>query len=217
LQSRDAAGCAYPWHKNMEWITTTQVLEDLKKSNDTIIWTNFRDHFYPVVINFAKTLGLSETDAEDATQETMLAFLEAFRDGKYDREKGHLSHWLFGVAKRVILNFRKRLPRERLVADNTTGTSFWDMVGDDNAVQHTWDSEWRRMVLERCLQQARRELDEKVFRAFELYALSEKPVEEVSKILGMSLNAVYIAKSRVLSRLRQLQQDFEGLGERTVL
>jgi len=201
----------------MEWVTTTQVLEDLKKSNDAHVWTNFRDHFYPVVINFAKALGLCETDAEDAAQEAMLAFLKAFRDGKYNREKGHLSHWFFGIAKRVILNFRKRLPRERLVADNTTGTSFWDIVGDDNAVQRSWDTEWRRMVLERCLQQACRELDEKVFKAFELYALCEKPVEEVSKILGMSQNAVYIAKSRVLSRLRKLQQDFEGLDERTAL
>ncbi len=201
----------------MEWVTTTQVLEDLKESNDTLAWTSFRDHFYPVIFNFAKTLGLSATDAEDAAQETMLTFLKVFRDGKYDREKGQFSHWLFGVAKRVILNFRKRLPREHLVVDNTTGTSFWDIVADDNAVQHSWDTEWQRMVLGRCLQRAHRELDEKVFRAFELYALSQKPVEEVCQTLGISRNAVYVAKSRVLSRLRQLRQEFEGLNEVTVL
>ena len=201
----------------MQWVTTTQVLEELRESNDTLAWTVFRDHFYSVVINFARTLGLSETDAEDAAQETMLVFIKAFRDGKYNRKKGHLSHWLFGVARRVILNFRKRLPRERLIADSTSGTSFWDMVADEDAVRHTWDSQWRHMTLERCLQQARRELDQKVFEAFELYALFQNPVEDVSKTLGMSRNAVYIAKNRVLSKLRQLQQDFEGLGERTVL
>ena len=201
----------------MEWVTTTQVLEDLRESNDTVAWISFRDHFYPVIFNFAKTLGLSATDAEDAAQETMLAFLKAFRDGKYNREKGQFSHWLFGVAKRVILNFRKRLPREHFVADNTMGTSFWDMMADENAVRHTWDTEWRHMVLERCLQQARRELDQKVFKAFELYALFQNPVEDVSKTLGMSRNAVYIAKSRVLSRLRHLQQDFEGFSKDSIL
>jgi RNA polymerase sigma-70 factor (ECF subfamily) len=193
----------------MEWVTTTQVLENLKESNDTIAWTNFRDHFCPVIFNFAKKLGLSETDAEDAAQETMLAFLKAFRNGKYNREKGHLGNWLFGVARRTILDFRKRLPREHLVADNTTGTSFWDMAADENSVRCTWDTGWRNMVLERCLQQARREFDQKVFGAFELYALSQRPIEEVCQTLGMSRNAVYIAKSRVLSRLRQLQHDFE--------
>jgi len=201
----------------MDWITTTQVLEDLKESNDILAWTSFRNHFYSVIFNFAKTLGLSATDAEDATQETMLAFLKAFRDGKYDREKGQFSHWLFGVARRVILNFRKRLPRKHFIADNTTGTSFWDMVTDKNTVRHTWDTEWRYMVLERCLWQARRELDQKVFNAFELYALSQKPVDEVCRILGMSRNAVYIAKSRVLSKLRELQKDFEGFSKDSIL
>ena len=72
-------------------------------------------------------------------------------------------------------------------------------------------------MLERCLQQARRELDQKVFKAFELYALSQKPLEEVCQTLGMSRNAVYIAKSRVLSKLRQLQHDFEGFGKDSIL
>jgi RNA polymerase sigma-70 factor (ECF subfamily) len=201
----------------MEWVTTTQVLEGLKESNDTIAWTSFRDHFYPVIFNFAKTLGLSATDAEDAAQETMLAFLKAFHDGKYNKEKGHLGHWLFGVAKRTILDFRKRLPREHVVSEDTTGTSFWKMVEDENAVRHTWDTEWRRMVLERCLHQVRGETDEKVFKAFELYALLQKPIEEVCQTLGMSPNAVYIAKSRVLSKLRQLQHDFEGFSKDSIL
>ena len=64
----------------MDWVTTTQVLEDLKESNDILAWNSFRNNFYPVIFNFAKTLGLSATDAEDATQETMLAFLKAFRN-----------------------------------------------------------------------------------------------------------------------------------------
>ena len=65
------------------------------------------------------------------------------------------------------------------------------------------------MVLTKCLEQARRELDPNVFEAFELYALSEIPVDDVAQRLRMSRNAVYIAKSRVLSRLRELEHQFE--------
>jgi RNA polymerase sigma factor (sigma-70 family) len=201
----------------MDWVTTTQVLEDLKESNDILAWNSFRNNFYPVIFNFAKTLGLSATDAEDATQETMLAFLKAFRDGKYEREKGQFSHWLFGVAKRVILNFRKRLPLKHFSENNTTGTFFLNTIADENNIRRTWDTQWRYMVLEKCLLQARREVDQKVFNAFELYALSQKPVEEVCRTLDMSRNAVYIAKSRVLSKLRQLQKDFEGFNKDSVL
>ena len=201
----------------MDWVTTTQVLEDLKESNDILAWNRFRNNFYPVIFNFAKTLGLSATDAEDATQETMLAFLKAFRNGKYEREKGQFSHWLFGVAKRVILNFRKRMSQKHFNADNTTGTFFWNSIADENNIRRTWDTEWRHMVLERCLLQARRQVDQKVFNAFKLYALSQRPVEEVCRKLGMSRNAVYIAKSRVLSKLRQLQKEFEGFSKDSVL
>jgi RNA polymerase sigma-70 factor (ECF subfamily) len=201
----------------MQWVTTTQVLEDLKSSKETPAWQQFCNYFYPVVANFARKLGLSATDAEDAAQETMVEFLKAFRGGKYDREQGRLSSWLLGVAKHVILNLRGNQPLERLIADKTTGTSFWDMIEDEHGIKHTWDTEWRQMVLTRCLEQARRESDQKVFKSFELYALLQKPVEEVCQTLGMSRNAVYIAKSRILSKLRQLQHDFEGFGKDSTL
>jgi RNA polymerase sigma-70 factor (ECF subfamily) len=95
-----------------------------------------------------------------------------------------------------------------LIEDKTCQTSFWDMLSDEDAVRHTWDTEWRRIVLERSLQQVRMEIDPKIFKAFELYCIFQNPVEDVCKTLDMSRNAVYIAKSRVLSRLRQLQQDY---------
>lgn len=193
----------------MEWVTTTQVLEELRASNDAPAWQRFHDHFHIVVVKFAKHLGLSTIDAEDAAQETMLAFVKAFKDGKYDREKGRLSDWLFGVAKRVILNFRRRQPLEQLMADKTTGTSFWDIVQDDHSIKQSWEIEWRRMVLTKCLEQTRKEIDAKIFKAFELYALLELPVDKVAEQLKMSRNAIYIAKSRVLSRLRQLERQFE--------
>ncbi|MHC4644799.1 MAG: RNA polymerase sigma factor [Planctomycetota bacterium] len=193
----------------MQWVTTTQVLEDLKSSNDAPAWRLFCDHFHPVVIRFARKLGLSPDDAQDAAQETMTAFLKAFRSGKYDPQKGRLSDWLLGIARRVILNSRANQPLERLVADKTTGASFWDLIQDDRSLKHTWQTEWRRMVLTRCLEQARRELDPKQYEAFELYALAEIPVREVAQRLGISHNSVYIAKSRVLSRLRRLERQFE--------
>lgn len=193
----------------MQWVTTTHILEDLKNSNSTAAWEEFCKHLRPVVINFAKHLGLSDNDAEDAAQDTMLTFVKALREGKYDREKGHLSHWLFGIAKRVILNKRGQKPLEQLIADRTTRTSFWDLVKDDYSLTRTWETQWQQMVLKRCLEQAQQEFDDKVFKAFELYAFSEVSAEEVAQKLQMSRNAVYIAKCRVLSRLRQLKKEFE--------
>lgn len=193
----------------MQWVTTTQVLEQLKTSNEPQVWEGFCGSFRPVVVEFARRMGLSPAEAEDAAQETMMTFIKALRSGKYDRDKGRLSHWLFGVARRVILNLRGRQPLEQLVADKTTGTSFWDLIEDDRAVQHSWDTEWRQMALARALEQVRREFDPGVVEAFERYALQGTPMEEVTRRLNVSRNAVYIAKSRILSRLRELVAQFD--------
>ena len=143
----------------------------------------------------------------------MLTFVRAFRDGKYSKEKGRLSNWLFGIAKRVILNLRGHKPLEHLVADKTTGTSFWDLIKDDYSLTQNWENQWRQMVLIRCLEQVQQQFEPKVYRAFELYALSNVPVAEVAQQLKISSNAVYIAKSRVLSKLRQLERQFEDQEE----
>jgi RNA polymerase sigma factor (sigma-70 family) len=193
----------------VEWMTTTQVLNDLRASNEGPAWQEFDQHFRKVVVNFARHSGLAAEEAEDAAQETMLVFVKAFRDGRYDRDKGRLRDWLFGVAKRIVLNLRSKRPLEQLIADKATGTSFWDMVKDDHGIEQLWQGEWQNMVLSRCLEQARAESEPKSFRAFEMYALEEVPVERVAQELGLSRNAVYIAKSRILSRLRELEKGFE--------
>jgi RNA polymerase sigma-70 factor (ECF subfamily) len=193
----------------MEWITTTQILEDLRDSKDSIAWEKLCKCFRPLIVNFAIKLGLSNTEAEDAAQETLLTFFKSYQQGKYDKEKGHLRHWLFGIAKNVILNLRGNQPLEKLVADQTTNTSFWDLIQDDHSLQTTWQDCWQQMLLEKCLQLVKREFDSKVFEAFSLYALSGIAAEEVAKQLSISTNAVYISKSRILSRLRELERQFE--------
>lgn len=193
----------------MRWVTTTQVLEELKSPAGQAAWRRFCNRFRPVVVNFARKLGMSAVDAEDAAQEVMAVFVKAFREGKYDRKKGRLSNWLFGIARRVILNLKNRKPLEQLIADKSTGTSFWDLVEDDRDLANSWQTEWRKMVLLECLEKLRMETDEKVFEAFRRYAIAETPVDDVAKELGISRNAVYIAKSRMLSRLGQLEQQFE--------
>ena len=195
---------------SMEWVTTTQILDDLKFSNDSTAWKTFTEHFYPIIVAFAKKTGLSSSDAEDVAQETILTFLKLYRGNKFHREKGHLSHWIFGVTRNVIRDYLKKKPKECHISGNTTQTSFWAAVPDDeSAILQTWSTEWQRTILMRCLSRTRSEFDEKTFRAFEMYALKQKPMEEICRELDISRNAVYIAKSRVLTKIRELKKHYE--------
>jgi len=190
----------------MEWVTSTQLLKELESSNDGDAWEYFCGFFHPMLTNFAKSLGMPDSLSEDAAQETLQAFIKIFRAGKFDKKRGRLSKWLFGIAYKVILNMRKNLPREKLIHNNQTGTSFWNMIEDENAVRHTWNTEWRKLVLKHCVHQARRKFSPDTFKAFELHSLSEIPTAEVARQLNISTNAVYIANCRVLKELRQIEE-----------
>ena len=80
------------------------------------------------------------------------------------------------------------------------------MPDDDNA-RKTWEQTWEEVILGHCLDQARREFRPKTWSAFEQVALQGRSPVEVADRLGMSRNSVFIAKHRVLKRLRELQAD----------
>ena len=191
----------------MDWITTTRILNNLGTSDNNEAWEQFYNHFQPLIVRFACKLGLEHNYAEDVASETLITFLEKFRRGDYDRSKGHLSSWLFGICYKVILNFK--MPREKLISNDTTGTAFLDRIEDKKAVRHTWNSELRPMMLQCCLDEVRLTVSEQTYKAFELYCLKEKPVDEVAKQLGMSRNNVYIIKTRVLSKLEKAMSNIE--------
>lgn len=80
--------------------------------------------------------------------------------------------------------------------------------------EDAFEKEWHKVAMEDALDQIRREVDPQTFQAFDLYALKEQPASEVAKLLGMSRNAVYIAKTRILARVRdKLSAQEAGEGE----
>lgn len=188
-----------------EWVTTSAVLRRLADFDDTAAWNAFADRFRAPIERFAKGRGLSESDAEDVAQETLMDFARAFRDAGYDRGKGRLSSWLFGIAWRRVDRVRRK--DERAVAEQPVGehpTAFWAGVEGDAAATRDWDEAWERARLERCLREVRREVQPSTFRVFEMLVLEHRSVEEAVAELGITRNAVYVAKHRVLGRLRDL-------------
>ncbi len=190
--------------------TSSFILERLKDPDDRGIWQQFVEHYRPVIIRSARRFGLNEEDAQDAAQHTLMAFFTAYRDGKYDRERGRLRHWLFGIARHSILNvYEKRRNREVNVSGPTDQTGFFARVPGDDRLEEIWEHEWRETLLQQCLIQARREFDAKTFRAFEMFAQDGLPAKQVAEQLGMTSNAVFIAKHRILKRIRELLPEME--------
>lgn len=192
----------------MKWVTTSLILKQLHRDEpDT--WELFIARFRRPVMMFARGQGLPAEEAEDAAQETLAEFLRTYREGRYDREKGRLHSWLFGIAHRVVLNRRRKLARDRQRQPAAQPTAFWDAVPIDDDARTSWDDSWRRAMFDQCLDQVRIELEPKTVLAFEEYALNDRPASEVARELQMSRNAVFLAKHRVLRRIRELRDQLE--------
>lgn len=191
-------------------VTTTLLLERLKDPADHAIWQAFTERYRPMIVRTARRLGLNKEDAQDAAQMALMAFFSAYREGKYDREKGRLRHWLFGIARHWILNtFDKRQKRQVDVGNPADQTDFFARIPADDQMEQIWEQEWRESTLRTCMLQVRREFDPKTLRAFELFAQEGLPAQQVADQLGMTSNAVFIAKHRVLKRIRELLPQME--------
>ncbi len=192
----------------MPWITTTIMLERLSDAQDTA-WEELATHFRAPVHHFAIRLGLNDSAAEDVVQSTLLAFIRAYREGRYEKDRGRLSSWLFGIAYRESLRVIRSGKREFQSPPAPGRTTFLSGRPDEELARRTWTQTWERHVLDRCMEQARGEVASNTFEAFELTALRDVPAEAVARELGMSRNAVFIAKHRVLKRIAELRREYD--------
>ena len=195
----------------MNWLTTSTILEGLRDFGNQTAWDRFANRFRRPIAQFARRLGLGDSEAQDVVQETLLAFAQAYRNGAYDRGKGRLSNWLFGIAYREILKARRRLAQcpERSVPDGES-TSFWNQVPEERDADLSWNEEWRRAMLKQCLSEVQGKVAPFTFRAFEMVVLEKRPPAEVAEELGVSRNRVFVAKHRVTSQVRRLCEEYES-------
>lgn len=191
----------------MEWLTTTTILENLRDYQNRDAWQRFAQRFSRPIQSFAIQMGLSPADADDVAQETLVAFAESLRGGQYDRSKGRLSRWLFGIAYRQALNSRRGGARRPL---NVT-QSMLRGIEDEASASAAWDEEWELRAMEGCLEQVRQEVEPTTYRAFELVVQHDRPAADAASELGVPVKLVYNAKHRVLKRLRELRAEFEEL------
>jgi len=190
--------------------TTTALLEGLLDPADHETWLAFDGRYRPVLIAFARRLGLSPEDAADAAQETLARFVKSFRGGKYDRDRGRLSSWIIGIARHSVYDLL-----QQRAGSPERGMSAIAELPDDSHLTRVWDEECRLAILRDGLDELRRETRTSggTLRAFEMLALERCRPAEVAERLGMTLNDVYLAKHRCLKRLRDLLAPIEAAYE----
>ncbi len=188
--------------------TNTDLLMGLRDSADQVVWGEFFSRYQPILVAFARKLGLREHDAEDAAQETLIKFAQAYREGRYERDRGRLRTWLLSIAANTVRDLQRRR-RDVGAGAPADRTGLLEQVPDDASMSEVWEAEWKRAIVRQCLAQVSQRVSPTTLRAFELLTLEGWSGEQVAAHLNISRNAVYLAKIHVLSHMRELQQKME--------
>lgn len=167
---------------------------------DDDAWSMFVGRFREPVVRFGLGLGRSESEAQDMAQETFLTFVEALRSGRYDRDRGRLSSWLYGIA-------RNKLRRMGSARESLTHVDHLQ----ESELRRRWDESWERALLVECLDRLRHEIGEAQFSAFLSLSLRERTGEEIASALGVTPNALYVTKHRIALRLKELRTELEAV------
>lgn len=189
--------------------TTTKLLDALHDPANEPAWIHLDARYRPVIIGMARRLGLSQTDAEEVAQQTLAEFVTAYRENRYDRAKGRLSSWILGIAHHTTLRVQRKGRAPISEAEHLS------QIPEGSALRSIWTDERDRAILNRAMSMMRDEtsMDDRTLQAFDLVALRGVPAPEVADQCGMSLNQVYVAKSRVTKRLRELIEELTAAFE----
>ena len=187
----------------MESVPTTRasLLLRIRDPGDAEAWRQFVQLYAPVVYAFARRRQLQDADAADLTQEVLRNVAKAAGRLNYDPARGTFRGWLFTVTRNKLLDFHRR----RRHGPATGGSSAQELLDQQPAPaeEDFWDAEFRRQVLAVAAEQVRQEFEDGTWQAFVQTAVEGKKAQEVARRLGISVGAVYIAKSRVQARLKE--------------
>lgn len=181
--------------------TTTRLLDALREPANEPAWAHIDARYRAIIAGLARRLGLGDADAEEVAQQTLSEFVKAYREGRYDRGKGRLSSWILGIAHHHTLRMFRAGRREV-----TPGASQVAQAVDDQALRSMWTDERDREIFTQAMTMLRdaTDIDDRTLQAFELVSFRSVPASAVAEQCGMSVEQVYVAKSRVTKRLRTL-------------
>jgi RNA polymerase sigma factor (sigma-70 family) len=184
--------------------TRASLLLRLGDPGDTEAWRQFVDLYAPLVYGYARKQGLQDADAADLCQEVLRAVAGAVGRLEYDPAKGAFRNWLFTVVRRKLANWRQATAqRARGSGDSATHELLEQCPAPDDA-EAAWQAEWERRLVAWACEEIRRDTSDLTWQAFWRTAIDGQPGKRVAADLGLSVAAVYHARSRVLARLKEL-------------
>ena len=191
--------------------TRRSLLGRLKDWNDEDSWQEFSKIYQRLIFDSALKAGLTNVEAQEVVQETLLSVAKKIAGFNYDANTGSFRNWLLQITKRRIVDqFRKRRPQTHNTAE--VGSTL-EQIPDPGAqgFEALWNEEWHVALLDMARAFVKRKVGARQYRMFDLYVLQQQPMRAVTKTLRVNAAQVYMAKYRITHLLKremkQLQKE----------
>jgi RNA polymerase sigma factor (sigma-70 family) len=191
--------------------TRQTLLLRIREPADARAWREFTELYLPLLKHFIFLSGVSANDVDDVGQEVMRTVAKAIRSFQYEPERGTFRSWLFIVTRSRVAKHFKKLAR---TPSAKAGASLLEIErirdGTEEQQAEEWEKAYRQRMFEWAAPQVRQQVKENTWRAFWMTAVEGRRTEEVATLLEMTLGGVYVARSRVIAKLRARIQEVAG-------
>jgi len=177
--------------------TPASLLERLRYPAPSDAWDRFVRLYTPFIFHWARQTGLQTSDAADLVQEVLTCLLQKLPEFNYDGQRSFRS-WLRAVTLNKWRDQCRRRASQRL---HSMGDDLAELP--DPGPQDSLETEYQQHLAARALELMRAEFQPATWQACWEFVACGRPAADVAQQLGVSENAVYLAKGRVLRRLRE--------------
>jgi RNA polymerase sigma factor (sigma-70 family) len=190
--------------------TRRSLLSRLKQSNAQESWREFFDTYWRLIYTTALKAGLTDSEAQEVVQETVLTVVKKIKSFRYDPAVGSFKGWLLTIVRwRIGDQFRKRRqqiqPPSLRGAKETSGTATLERIADPAPINldAVWEEEWQRALFAAALSRVKRQANARHYQMFDLHAVKHWSVDKVAQTLGVSAGQVRLAKHRITALMRR--------------
>jgi RNA polymerase sigma-70 factor (ECF subfamily) len=188
--------------------TRASLIVRLPDAADARAWDEFAAVYAPLVYRLARRHGLQPADADDLVQEVFSSVARSVANWLDNSDRGPFRAWLLRIAKNVAINFLTR-PKHRPTGNGDELFNLAHVVEVASDAASEFDLEYRREIFRWAAAQVRAAVTAKTWQAFWLTSVEGQPNETAARELKMSVGSVYIAKSRVMAKFREIVRQFE--------
>jgi RNA polymerase sigma-70 factor (ECF subfamily) len=159
-----------------------------------------------LIYSYALKSGLTEAEAQDVVQETIISVAKNIQKFRRDRSLGTFKGWLKNLTRwRIADQLRKRT--QLSAADEDKRSTVGDIMEipgtTDPGLESVWEQEWKANLLDTAMRRVKRRVKEEHYQMFDLYVLKQWPVRKVAQTLDVSVGQVYLAKHRISLLIRR--------------